>query len=168
MMADAGHLRAKALSSMSDFASNALPVPEGKLDWLIFLILAFAVWLIVLSVVSWFSGFRAFLRVFTRRPRIQGRTHHLVSLWCGSGTLAILYPFCFKVTVGDDGLYVEPYFFIRPFHRPMRIGWRSVIGCEKRLIGHKFRFVELPITLTIIGPAARAARAKLREYAART
>jgi|GEM_PF-2793126 len=153
---------------MSDFSSNALPVPEGTLDWLVFLILAFCLWLAALAVISWISGFRQFLRVFTRRPRILGRTYHLVSLWCGAGSLAILYPFCFKVTVGEEGLYVEPCFFIRPFHRPMRIGWRSVIDCEKRLIGHKFRFVELPVSLTIIGPAAGAGHEKLREYAART
>lgn len=145
--------------------ASPLPVPETTLDWILFLPLTLSIWLVLLCALSWLSGFRQFLRVFTRHPRIRGRIFHLVSVWCGAGSLAVLYPFCFKVTVGDEGLYIDPYFFIRPFHRPMRIGWRSVIGCEERLIGWKFRFVELPVSLTLIGPAARSAHQKLREYA---
>lgn len=153
---------------MSNTAVDALPVPEGTVDWVLFLLLAFCLWLVVLAGLSWVSGFRDFLRVFTRHPRIKGKTHHLVSLWCGAGSLAVLYPFCFKVSVGDEGLYIDPYFFIRPFHRPMRIGWRSVIDCEERVVGRKFRFVELPVSLTILGGAGRAGHEKLREYAERT
>jgi hypothetical protein len=147
---------------------DALPLPEGSVEWVLFLLLASCLWLVFLAGLSWLSGFRKFLRVFTRRPRIKGTTYHLVSLWCGAGSWTVLYPFCFKVSVGEEGLYIAPYFFIRPFHRPMRIGWHSVIDCEERAIGRKFRFVELPISLTIIGRAGRIAHEKLREYAGRT
>jgi hypothetical protein len=137
------------------------------LDWVLLGCFALCLWLVVLAGVSWISGFRGFLRVFTRRPRIKGRKYWFVSLWCGAGSIALLYPFCFTVTVGDEGLYIEPHFYIRPFHRPMRIAWRSVIGCEERVVGHKLRFVELPVSLTILGRAGRAAHVSLREYAAK-
>lgn len=149
---------------MFNALSEPLPVPETTVDWVLFIPLILGLWLGLLALVSWLSGYRKFLRVFTRHPRVRGRTYHLVSLWCGIGPLAVLYPLCFKLTVGEDGLYLDPYFFIRPFHRPMRVGWRSVISHQKRLVGHKFGFIELPVALTIIGPAATAAAEQLRQY----
>lgn len=146
---------------------NIPSVPESNAEWLLVGLLLIGLWISLMGLVSWVSGMRDFQRVFTRHPRIRGRKYWFASVWCGKGPLAVLYPCCFTLTVGEHGLYLEPHFYLRPFHRPMRIAWRSVIDFESRLIGYKLRFVELPVSMTIFGRPARAAHASLRAYAAK-
>lgn len=141
------------------------PVPESNFEWILLVVFITSAWIGFMAVVSLYSGFRDFARTFTRYPQIKGRRFWFVSLYCGTGPIAILYPLCFKLTVGGDGIYLEPAFFLRPFHQSMRIGWRSVIDCQSSFFRTKVRFVELPISMTFLGRAGSEIHEELRRYA---
>lgn len=141
------------------------PVPESNFEWVLLAVCIGSIWIGFMAILSWYSGFRSFGRTFTRYPRIRGRKFWLVSLYSGTGPVSILYPLCFSLTIGEEGIYLEPAFFLRPFHHSMRIGWRSVIDCDSSFLATKIRFVELPVSMTILGRAGREIHKELRRYA---
>ncbi|MDX6765753.1 MAG: hypothetical protein SFU85_03080 [Candidatus Methylacidiphilales bacterium] len=139
-------------------------IPESNLEWLLLAVFIASAWVGFMALLSWYSGIRALGRTFTRFPRIKGRKHWMVTVWCGTGAIAIPYPFCYTLTLGDDGMYLEPAFFLRPFHHNMRIGWRSVIDCDSSFFFTKIRFVELPFSLTVLGRAGSEIHKEVRRY----
>jgi hypothetical protein len=141
------------------------PVPESNFEWVLLAVFVASLWIGFMALISWYSGFRTFGRTFTRYPQVKGRKFHFVSLYSGTGPVAILYPLCFRLTVGVEGIYLEPAFFLRPFHHRMRIGWRSVIDCDTSFMITKIRFVEVPISMTFLGRAGKEIHKELRRYA---
>lgn len=87
-----------------------------------FVVFFVALWLFVMWLSSWASGWRRLAERFKTTFEFDGETVSYVSARIGWGN----YSAALVVGANDQGLYLVPVWAFRPFHLPLLIPWTEI------------------------------------------